>query len=298
MAKNNLVLEYSIPIQKNVEEGVTSIQGIAVDASISRNKIKYTEEELRKAAKSLVGKPILDTHNSNSVFNTLGRVVQASYSRKDKCVRFKANIMDERAQKYIDDGRITSVSIGAKCKSLEEDENEDGVYVAKGIDFLELSLVPIPGVKNATIQQAITEKFGKLDRINTVNKENTELKGDTKMEDAQIKKLVQESVTAAFESMKAEEAKKAEEVKAVTEKEELLKTIEELKAEVKTLKETAEATTTEEAEDAEEDEAEDDDEAEGEADVGEPEESAEENTDGLVIEKYKGGVSFWMMPKE
>ena len=56
--------------------------------------------------------------------------------------------MDEKMCQMINDGRITSVSIGAMVENLTE--NDEGTYVkASGIEFVELSLVAVPADPNA-----------------------------------------------------------------------------------------------------------------------------------------------------
>lgn len=73
---------------------------------------------------------------------------------------FEGIIRDKKIQEMINDGRIKNVSIGAKVKDLVKEEKNGTEYVvAKGLEFLELSLVPVPGDAGATLAQALSEAF-------------------------------------------------------------------------------------------------------------------------------------------
>jgi len=137
------------------------VRGTAINATITRNGVKYTVGELSSATESLIGKPILKDHD-NSVDSIVGKVVNARVD-SDR-VLFEGNIMDEDVRIKIEQGLIGAVSVGATVKDIEEvsineDTGEPAHVVAKGIEFLELSLVAVPGDPNAGITQALAESF-------------------------------------------------------------------------------------------------------------------------------------------
>jgi len=128
-----------------------NISGVAVDETVSYNGVKYIAEELRNACQTLSNKPILKDHK-NEVDSIVGRITEAYFDESSKSVKYRGQIMDEKMKEMINDGRIKQVSIGAKVKELAKETKENVNYViAKGIEFVELSLVAIHGVPNATV---------------------------------------------------------------------------------------------------------------------------------------------------
>jgi len=144
-----------------------NVMGVAINETITRNKIKYQAEELSKAASTLSGKPILKDHN-NSVDSIVGRVT-ASKFEGDK-ITYQGVIRDDMMIEKIKKGLITNVSIGAQFENTSEDVDENGEMcrVVKGLEFLELSLVAVPGDAHASISQAITEAYKAIQSINEV----------------------------------------------------------------------------------------------------------------------------------
>lgn len=147
------------------------IAGNAIEVGVSRNKVNYSPEELKIAAKTLIGKPLLLNHGDNDVRNIMGKITDASFENNG--VPFKAEIdTDEHTiLSKLRKGYINSVSIGADYKSIDVDK--EGIKHPKGLEFLELSLVPIAGVPNATISQVIEERF----EIKKMEDENMEKEG-------------------------------------------------------------------------------------------------------------------------
>lgn len=133
------------------------IEGTAINATETRNGITYIADELSKSAESLNGKPLLKDHN-NSVDSIVGRIRESGFS--DNAVKFKAQVMDAKMREMISDGRITNVSIGASVRTMDEEKVGESVKrIARGLEFLELSLVAVPGDPGATISQALEEAF-------------------------------------------------------------------------------------------------------------------------------------------
>lgn len=133
------------------------ISGTAIEVGMSRNKVQYTAEELQAAASTLIGTPVLLNHGDTDVRNIVGKVVDAKY--ENGIVPFKASLDEDETTivNKIKKGLINSVSIGANYKELKVDD--EGVKHPKGLEFMELSLVPIPGIKSASISQVIEEQF-------------------------------------------------------------------------------------------------------------------------------------------
>jgi len=114
---------------------------------------------LEKAAKTLFGKPLMMDH-SGSVKDIVGRITSAKYNSLLEAIEFEASVMEPKIQEMINDGRITDVSIGAIVGDLAE--QKDGMIYAINIEFLELSLVAIPGIVDqgiTSINQAIEQSL-------------------------------------------------------------------------------------------------------------------------------------------
>jgi hypothetical protein len=69
------------------------IEGEAIHETTTRNNYTYTAEELEKSATTLMGKPILDSHRTESVRDILGLVTNAWYENGG--VKCKAKIDSE-----------------------------------------------------------------------------------------------------------------------------------------------------------------------------------------------------------
>jgi len=154
----NVQVEYFVPITEDStnDEKQFMISGTAVEATTSRNMITYTAEELNNAL--VENSPLLKDHDAK-VDNIVGRV---DFEKEEGRIKFKASIEDNSMKEKLAKKLIRNVSIGAFIRKLVKNV-EEGVtsWTAKGIEILELSLVAIPGVKAATIDQAIMEKYGK-----------------------------------------------------------------------------------------------------------------------------------------
>jgi len=169
ISKTENLCEFMVPISEAVTVGEDFvIKGIAINSTTTRNGVKYTAEELSKAAHTLTGKPILKDHE-NSIDNIIGRVKSSSFNSSLQAIPFEGKIMEKKYQDMIKDGRINSVSIGAMVKEVAEEkvseDSNETVLVPRGIDFVELSLVAVPADPNANFARAICEKFAKTDQL-------------------------------------------------------------------------------------------------------------------------------------
>ncbi len=192
------LLEFFMPIEEKLQDGEDFIiKGVAITETITLNNVKYVAEELSKAAPSFRNVPILLDHR-NEVKNIVGRTTEnVDFNSTFNRIDFEAKIMDKDIIEMIKDGRIGSVSIGAKVHDLTEEE--DGSMKAIGIQGLELSLVAVPGDSQASLAQAIQQGM--------VLKEAAKLQ-DTKLN---VKEEIMEDKTITEEQ--PEEVKSEEEPK-------------------------------------------------------------------------------------
>lgn len=209
-------LNYSVDIsESSTENGDFIIQGTAINATTTDNGHRFLVEELRPAAKGMAGIPLLVDHDA-LVANIKGRVLAGTFNEAQEKIDFKAKVMDKISQDMIKDKRITSVSIGANVKEIEE--NDDGTITARGIKIKELSLVAVPADDGATFAIAMNQAFNKIKE----GKENLQkLKGglSEKMEENDNAKILE-----AIESMGKSFTEKIETMdKVFTEKLEAMK---------------------------------------------------------------------------
>lgn len=139
------------------------IRGYAIHAGTTRNLNRYIEDELRNASATLKGKPIYLEHIS--AINAVGKVVDAWYDEKEKAIVFEAEIHDEETAEKIRRGLIKHVSIGADYEILDI---EDGIRIPRDLAFRELSLVAVPGDREANIVM-VMEKL--VDEVNASSSE-------------------------------------------------------------------------------------------------------------------------------
>lgn len=226
--RNNMtqmLVEYAVPIENSVRKNNEFlIKGTAINSTTTRNGVSYISEELSKSAVTLRNKPILKDHN-NSVDSIVGRTTEnVNFDSINEKVTFEARIVDESIQKKIQNGLITSVSVGAMVHELAEELTEDGEstgnVIAKGIDFVELSLVAVPADPGAGLSNAIMESFNKskikientkekikMTKVEELQQEVNSLKEKLETQVEEKKILSQEEVFAKFEKMLEEHSK-------------------------------------------------------------------------------------------
>jgi hypothetical protein len=149
----------------------------------------YLEEELAKAAGTLVGKPLLLDHQRLLD----GKVLEARY--EDGAIKYVAELNDPEILEKIRDGGIKHVSVEYDWRSLER---LDGV-APRGMEFVGLSLLEKyePGDPNASVN--VWESLVK------------------RLRDAEEKRMLQKELSEAREKIKALEAERAELVKRLGE---------------------------------------------------------------------------------
>jgi hypothetical protein len=128
------------------------IEGIAIVEGISRNKIKYISEELKKFAPTMVGRPILKDHE-NKTDNVIGKVTNSEALDNGKRVRYKGWVKEDGTGiiDKIHDKRISEVSIGAMAGRMVKESEDVDYTIAKDLNCLELSTTPCPGVLGTSL---------------------------------------------------------------------------------------------------------------------------------------------------
>ena len=125
------------------------ITGVALAEGIWKNTI-YPAEELKKACKDLIGKPIKVEHGKDKEFGdkTVGQVVEAIWDEILKAIKFKAEITDEKAKEEIKNERFKAVSMSTLMEKIPVQE---GISLGTQFRFTELSLVENPACEKCFI---------------------------------------------------------------------------------------------------------------------------------------------------
>lgn len=278
MTETNIIVEYNVPIveypTQTVEGEDFKIKGIAINETTTSNGHKFIGEELKTAAQSLVGVPLLKDHE-NIVDNIVGRVVNSSYNEIDKNIQFEAKIMDAKMREMIADGRLNTVSVGAAVRELEE--NDDGELIPRGIQFKELSLVAIPADPGAAFQIALQNSYS--------NKCKTTVKGGLNMAEEQ-QEVPQEEPKEESKEESQEESKeepKEESEDKSEDKSETSEAVEKMRSEIVKLTEQIQKLQVKQS---------DEDEAKAEEPKEEPKEDAEEESEEDDEVDESGKVAF------
>lgn len=211
-------LNYTVDIrEQGFINGDFIIQGTAISSVITSNNHKFLSEELSKSASSLKGVPLLVDH-VNEVSAIKGRVLSGIFNETEDKVDFRAKVIDEDVKELIKDGRLNTVSVGAVVEDIEE---EDGLFIPRGIKFKELSLVAVPADDNATFQIALKEAYNanKDDiQINTMEVKMSEENAKVETETEEVKEeSKEEAKPEETKEPEAEPEKEAEEESEVTE---------------------------------------------------------------------------------
>lgn len=295
----------------NTSESPLTIKGRAINETITSNRVKYVSEELDNAAPSMIGKPLLNSHNHDDVRETLGKVVDAK--KVAGGIDYIAEI-DPDERKIINKvkrGYISKVSICADCRKLEKEiveEKDDAypVYVAKGMTFRELSLVTVPGDDNSSIsvESAISESFNNevceeflqdsINKVDTIEVKKEEIKVNEMSEDI---KVMEEKLAVALKE-KADMAAKLAVIEAEKAKEQEASKLKSLISEA-VKAELAKADEEKKEEEKKDEKAEEKSNApivsEAKSSISD---KMGDTMNRLIIERGANGTSFYCTPKE
>jgi len=120
------------------------VKGLAISTGKSRNQNVYTETELQKFSKKLLGAPVFIEHVRAEY--AIGKVVKVDWDGRN--LWYEALIYDEDWAAKIKTGVIARVSVGYNYQSFDL---VDGM-MPRDMGDAELSLVALSGIPNASIE--------------------------------------------------------------------------------------------------------------------------------------------------
>jgi hypothetical protein len=206
-----------VKFEKLLAEGAEPkvfITGIAVDEGTSRNKVHYAADVLEKSVSTLIGRPLLRDHNWEDVKSVIGKVMNAEYVNGEIIFRAEVDTAETDIIRKMEKGYINAISIGV----LTEDDvfvDEQRVAHPHKLEFVELSVVTVPGVPNASISQVLHEKFSlnKEKEVSAMAENKPELdalKGENEELRSKLAKIDAEKAAKEKEAKEAELNKRIE----------------------------------------------------------------------------------------
>lgn len=167
--KVNLLTESFSVESLDTEQSGVKISGFALPFdTTSRNGFSYRKESVTKNYKTLEGKPMFFNHDIESL--PIGKV--ESVSIDDKGMHYKARLYpttetEKAIVEKVKSGLINNVSIQCMYENANVDEST-GNFSVEVKEFLELSLVGVPGFADTTVQAV--EKLRKEEQIKMAHK--------------------------------------------------------------------------------------------------------------------------------
>lgn len=142
-AEHVTLQEQTLTDEQEESTGLT-VTGLALPfGEKSRNGVMYEEESVREAADSMIGTAVLFNHDQHEV---VGHVEDVEVHDEGLSYRMDLNPEHELVD-AVERGDISNVSIQALVDPVEGDTSKVEVK-----EFLELSLVTIPGFKQTDVQ--------------------------------------------------------------------------------------------------------------------------------------------------
>jgi HK97 family phage prohead protease len=127
----------------------TKVSGLALPfEKVSRNGFSYNMDSIKETYKTLEGAPVCFNHDTNQV---LGHVTNVSLGKEGLMYEMDLD-PEESIVKKVKRGDITKVSIQCIYDQDKSNVDESGVVNAYIKEFLELSIVTIPGFADTSAQ--------------------------------------------------------------------------------------------------------------------------------------------------
>jgi len=211
---NNQIIRISTETyESNITSSEAIITGLALPFNkISRNGFKYLSESIKENYSTIIGKPVLFNHDPNRV---IGHVTEAKIGKTGMEYKMDIDPEEKDIVRKLKRKDLSNVSIQCIYDDDKSFVTEEGVTNAYINEFLELSVVTLPGFGDTTAQ--VSESFKVKDKkINkgenmsedkkVAAKEEAEQKPEPKPEDKKEEKTEETKSEEKCEEPKKEEA--------------------------------------------------------------------------------------------
>lgn len=162
------------------DKPVGYVEGVALTVGKSRNNNIYSVAECKNVARKLINAPMFYEHVNATA--SIGRVTETSFDGYS--VFYRAAIYDTESWNRIKTGTISKVSIGFNYEYAEPVNGQ----LMHNLDNLELSLVALGGVPNASIAPVKNEHL--LPSFKITESLGAEHKGVESMEDVSLRDII------------------------------------------------------------------------------------------------------------
>ena len=128
------------------------------------DEVLSCEEGAMRMERVNAGLPVMDAHNTWSVFSQLGRASKVWFTdKREACARLQFSQRDEAVKVFQDitDGIITGISVGYRVyEFVREPQGEGKTPVYRAVDWMpiEISLAPVPADINSGIRAGNDEQ--------------------------------------------------------------------------------------------------------------------------------------------
>lgn len=178
------------------EEDKVIVEGLAIPFnSKSRNGVIYRDDSIKEKKDTLKGVSFLFNHQQDK---PLGHVKDVGENEKGVIYTADLDPQEEAIIRKIERGDIKHASIGAMVKNPEFDE-ENEIVTVDVEEFVELSLVTVPGFKEASASRNVYELAEAFNNKKLKNKMEEKMKQE---KDSKDKEEEQEEVTTDVEEEK------------------------------------------------------------------------------------------------
>lgn len=208
--KFNEIIEGKILRESSDESQRTVVAGVLEGDFLSGNKRFYPESIVRKASETLVGKPSMIGHDTNSPRDVVARITSSMMSGKKLIASFKFGTDASSNEMFtkVKEGLVDSYSIRAYGNSKEGMIDGEVVDIVQDMDIETIDLVVTPGISSAKVLRV----FESSPKIEYKDKENDQMEAkelQVQLDEANRKLKETEDARVALEeaNKKAEEAK-------------------------------------------------------------------------------------------
>ena len=198
---NTLVESHEVESKENF----VGVQGLALPFDkTSRNGFKYITESIRSAFRSMVGQPVLFNHDPDKV---IGHVEDCNFDGQG--MTYRMNVGEDGPFGWVANklrrGDLKKVSIQCLYDEDKSFIDDEGVMNAWVKEFLELSVVTIPGFADTTAQ--VYEKFKAKGETKMSKEEQSKQDDIVETSEPQEETPTVEETPVEAEKPKAEESK-------------------------------------------------------------------------------------------
>lgn len=220
MVEQNIILHHTekFSFEKIKTEGEDGKETIILSGNAqplkedSRNGVRYREASVKKAFKSLANVAFLFNHNTE---RSIGHTTESGLTETHVTYKVDMDPEEKDLIRKVERQDIKHVSVGCMVENIEWNE-EENIYICDVKEYAELSLVPVPGFSNTSVNKEgaiyLANALGNTEALEKLKTESKNSEEKTKEADEQ--KPDSESSEGAAEEGNEESDESKEEPKS------------------------------------------------------------------------------------